>query len=840
MKIRTWALANTVMTLVACVSLATTIYFGSEKIHQKRANLVSISRIAPQIFILRSLIDEYLIEPSIDIKAQWLEKSARLLRDIQSHRTVEPKRARLVKVLEADYANVQDAFSHQVTNATINGDDTIAGQFGTARKKEIMRLMAARYQTLLTDNLALRDFDSLEILDEERRVTNIFIINSTILMLLVISNFFLIRRRVLIAVGLLQKGTTNIGEGNFDQPVDLRVNNEMGDLSRAIDHMAQRLKRTTASRDELERKISELRKAELSVRDSEQALRLQQDALRDTSRILKAVMDNTSSYIHIRDINGRFIYVNEEYKRIFGVKDIELDGKLIEEVFTSEIAVMRREMHQTVITNQVDLHAEILQTVEGIARTYQDVKSPLFDESGSVYAVYCIGTDITELKKLEGNLAELAHYDLVTRLPNRVLFQDRLNEAVKRAQRKKEHLALFFLDLDAFKDVNDTLGHDSGDLLLTAVGNRLREAVRDSDTVARIGGDEFTVILEGIPTLNFIEIIALKILSELLTPFEINGREICVSASIGITISPGDALDSTTLMKNADQAMYAAKRSGPGSYRFFTNAMNAEADNRLRIIHDLKLAIRDSQFHLVYQPIVSLHDGAIHKAEALIRWKHPVHGMINPVNFIQIAETTGDIITIGEWVFREAVRQCADWRLRIDALFQISINTSPVQYRSPGLAMAAWKACLLAAGLPGSAIVIEITEGVLMETGNAVQEQLHACSMLGMEIALDDFGTGYSSLSYLKRFDVDYLKIDRAFVTNLAANSNDMALCEAIVVMAHKLGLKVIAEGIETELQRDLLAAAGCDFGQGYYFSKPIAADLFEQQLQTKRTSPLH
>lgn len=555
----------------------------------------------------------------------------------------------------------------------------------------------------------------------------------------------------------------------------------------------------------------------------------QELVLRDTSRMLQAVMDNTSSYIHVRDLSGRFLYVNEQYRRVFGVKTDMIVGKSIEEIFPAKIAAIRRQMHETVIRDRVDVHAEIVESVDGLVSTYMDVKSPLFNDDGTVYAVYCIGTDISERKRLEASMAQLAHYDQVTQLPNRILFQDRLEQAVLKSKRTGKSLALLFLDLDAFKDVNDTLGHASGDHLLAEVGLRLRETVRTCDTVARLGGDEFTVVLEQLEHCGEIALVAQKILDSLLLPFEIYGSDIYISASIGITVSPRDAQDTTTLMTNADQAMYASKRTGPGKYSFYTESMNAEAASRVRIIGDLKLAIRDRQFRLWYQPIVSLKDGTTHKAEALIRWEHPSRGIINPVDFISIAEETGDIIAIGDWVFREATRQCAHWRTLFDPTFQISINTSPVQYRSHGVDVAAWKANLSAANLNGTAIVIEITEGLLMDANDAVRDQLHACSMLGIEIALDDFGTGYSSLSYLKKFDVDYLKIDRTFVTNLALGSNDLVLCEAIIAMAHKLGLRVIAEGIETELQRDLLMAAGCDFGQGYYFSKPVIPELIEQ-----------
>lgn len=559
--------------------------------------------------------------------------------------------------------------------------------------------------------------------------------------------------------------------------------------------------------------------------------RIQEIVLRDTARTLQAVMDNTSSYIHVRDINGRFLYVNTQYRKVFGLGDYPVTGKLIEDIFHGNIAVIRRQMHETVLHNQVDLHAEVVQEVDGVLRTYMDVKSPLFDEDGTLYAVYCIGTDITERKILEASMEQLAHFDQVTRLPNRVLFQDRLGQAIKKSLRTGEIFALLFLDLDAFKDVNDTFGHATGDQLLTAVGLRLRTTMRSCDTVARLGGDEFTIILEGLQNFTDIEPLTQKILAAFRRPFEINGRDISVSASIGITVSPSDAQDSINLMKNADHAMYAAKHAGPGRYRFYKESMNVEAATRLRIIADLKLAIRDSQFRLFYQPIVSLKDGSFHKAEALIRWEHPERGNINPVDFIPTAEQNGDIVAIGDWVFCEATRQCAVWRSLFDDKFQISINTSPMQYRNNGLDIDSWKKKLSAEGLPANAIAIEITEGLLMDASDSVRDQLQACSDLGMDISLDDFGTGYSSLSYLMKFDVDYLKIDRTFVKNISENANDFVLCEAIVAMAHKLGLLVIAEGVETNVQRELLISAGCDFGQGYYFSEPMPPELFEQKL---------
>ena len=554
----------------------------------------------------------------------------------------------------------------------------------------------------------------------------------------------------------------------------------------------------------------------------------QENRLKDTARILQAVMDNTSSYIHVRDVSGRFLYVNGEYEKVFRVNRAQVIGKLIEEVFPPQIAAIRRQMHETVIRSPVDLHAEIVEVVNCRLCTFMDVKSPLFDDGGKVYAIYCIGTDITERKALESRMLRLAHYDVVTELPNRFLFHERLKESLGKLPLCGESIALLFLDLDGFKDINDTLGHDAGDRLLSAVGMRLQASVRHCDMVARVGGDEFTVILDNIRSAMAVEVAAQNLLGAFACPFQLDGKEVFITASIGITISPQDASESNALFRNADNAMYAAKRCGPGGYRFYTESMNQATSARFRITTDLKRALREGQFQLVYQPIVSLCDGAIHKAEALIRWEHPEHGTINPVDFIPIAENTGDIVAIGEWVFREAVRQCVQWRQEWHPNFQISINTSPVQYRNGGLDLQAWSACLAEVGLAGDGIVVEITEGLLMDVTGSVQQQLRSCSEAGMEIALDDFGTGYSSLSYLRKFDVDYLKIDRSFITNLAEQPDDRVLCEAIIAMAHKLGLRVIAEGIETVQQRDMLIAAGCDYGQGYLFSKPVPASAFK------------
>lgn len=455
----------------------------------------------------------------------------------------------------------------------------------------------------------------------------------------------------------------------------------------------------------------------------------------------------------------------------------------------------------------------------------------VYDEQGNVRHRVAMFSDITDQKHAEQTIWQQANFDSLTGLPNRHMFYERLAQEMKKSQRMGLPLALLFLDLDHFKDVNDTLGHSKGDLLLKEMAQRLLNCVRNTDTVARLGGDEFTIILTELREQDSIERLSQDILCQLAKPFELMGEMAYVSVSIGITLFPEDTDDIDMLIKNADQAMYAAKNQGRNCRHYFTISMQEAALTRMRLINDLHNALAESQFRLAYQPIVELNTGAIHKAEALIRWQHPARGLISPAEFIPVAEVTGMIIDIGEWVFREAARQVAQWRTDHRGDFQVSINKSPVQFQKDGNGHLAWFEYMRELGLPGQSIVVEITEGLLMDVDALIIGQLLAFRDAGIQVSLDDFGTGYSSLSYLKKFDIDYLKIDQSFTRNLSPNANDLALCEAIIVMAHKLGIKVIAEGIETQEQCDLLIAAGCDYGQGYLFSRPVSADEFEKLL---------
>jgi len=455
----------------------------------------------------------------------------------------------------------------------------------------------------------------------------------------------------------------------------------------------------------------------------------------------------------------------------------------------------------------------------------------VYDDQNKVRHRVATFSDITDQKHAEQTIWQQANFDSLTGLPNRHMFYERLEQEMKKSRRVGLPLALLFLDLDHFKDVNDTLGHCKGDLLLKEMAQRLLNCVRNTDTVARLGGDEFTIILAELQEQDSIERLAQDILCQLTKPFELAGEIAYVSVSIGITLYPEDTDDIDVLIKNADQAMYAAKDQGRNCRHYFTISMQEAALTRMRLINDLRNALAEDQFWLAYQPIVELTTGFIHKAEALIRWQHPTRGLISPADFIPVAEATGMIIDIGEWVFREAAQQAAQWRTKHHEQFQVSINKSPVQFQKEGNGHLAWFEHLRELGLPGESVVIEITEGLLMDAGALITGQLLAFRDAGIQVSLDDFGTGYSSLSYLKKFDIDYLKIDQSFTRNLGPDANDLALCEAIIVMAHKLGIKVIAEGIETQEQCDLLMAAGCDYGQGYLFSKPVAAGEFEKLL---------
>ncbi len=549
-------------------------------------------------------------------------------------------------------------------------------------------------------------------------------------------------------------------------------------------------------------------------------------------QLASLVYTNSSEAMSVSDADNVILAINPAFAKLTGYSKEEAIGKKTSILRSGRHDLAFYESMWETIRQTGHWHGEVWERRKnGEQFIVLLTINTILNEDGSVHRRVAQFLDISEKKKSEELIWLQANFDPLTGLPNRHMFLDRLQQEIKKAHRTGLPLALIFLDLDHFKEVNDTLGHAMGDQLLKEVAARLTSSVRETDTVVRLGGDEFTLILSELEDTHIVERVARKLLDRLVEPFKLGEDLTYVSASIGITFYPDDAADIDSLIKHADQAMYAAKQQGRNRYNYFTHSMQLAVEKRMRLANDLRGAVAGQQFSLYYQPIVELVSGQVHKAEALIRWEHPKLGRISPADFIPIAEETGLIIDIGNWVFFEAARQVKQWRLHYHPDFQISINKSPVQFRSDAGHDSLWISHLATLGLPGHSMVVEITEGLLMDIGDVVSQHLLAFRDAGIQVALDDFGTGYSALSYLKKFDIDYLKIDQSFVRNLAIDSPDLALCEAIIVMAHKLGIKVVAEGVETTLQRDLLARAGCDYVQGYLYACPLSSNEFEHLL---------
>ena len=584
-------------------------------------------------------------------------------------------------------------------------------------------------------------------------------------------------------------------------------------------------------------KVGEVMYYEGTVEDITES-HMTQRALQQSEERWKLALDSSGDGLWDWYVQTGDEYFSKRCKEIYGFEEHEiadraeaLDGRTHlddvmqmqrdrEDHFSGKTAVYRNE-HRILCRNNT--WKWVLSRGIVIAR----------DADGKPLRMIGTHSDITERKASEAQIWRQANFDQLTGLPNRRMLRTRLEEALSLSQNHDAKLAVVFVDLDHFKEVNDTLGHEAGDLLLVEAARRIQKSLGGSDTVARMGGDEFTLVINHVTDSAALELQLQGILEKLARSFPIRTEQVFVSASLGVALYPDDATTVEDLFKHADQALYVAKGAGRNRYSFFTPALEEAAQNRLRLAADLRGALAGNELEVVYQPIVHLTSGHITKAEALLRWHHPQRGLVSPAQFIGIAESTGMIIDIGEWVFQQAAAQAAQWQKHYDTHFQISVNKSPVQfhYRS---GQPLWADQLHAMGLHGNSIAVEITEGVLLESGAAVAEQLAALRAGGCAISLDDFGTGYSSLTYLQRFAIDVIKIDQSFVCNLSTRSTDLALCRAIIVMAHELGLMVVAEGVETEEQRDLLIGIGCDYGQGYWFAKPLSAHAFGLFMQAR------
>jgi len=605
-------------------------------------------------------------------------------------------------------------------------------------------------------------------------------------------------------------------EADEEAFTDADGQDELGRLAQRFDKMREAIKQKIQKINEINASLEQTvieRTAELVTREHES----------------RTLIENSPDTITRYDRNLRRIYANPAFCASAGRSLGEALGKRPSEIPGGANALIYEKRISEAISSGKSAQLELKWVSKDGQEQCTHIRlTPEIDQSGNVNSVLAVGRDLSDRMAFEATIWKQANFDALTHLPNRQMFHERLDHEARMSQRSGRPMALMLIDLDRFKEVNDSLGHDTGDILLIEAARRITSCVREADTVARLGGDEFTVILPNLDDSESIERIAETIINKLAEPFKLGLDEAFISASVGITLYPGDASELDVLFKNADQAMYAAKNAGRNRFSYFTPDLQVAAEKRLRLTSDLRAALPGDQFKVYYQPIVDLATGEIRKAEALIRWLHPERGTISPLDFISLAEDTGLIVPIGDWVFKQAVQQARQWRRQFHPSFQISVNVSPVQIRQDNLVCIQWPDYLTREGMPGQSVAIEITEGLLLHAESKINEKLLTFRDAGIRISIDDFGTGYSSLAYLKRFDIDYLKIDRSFVQNLAFDGDDQALCEAMVVLAHKLGAKVIAEGVETTEQRDFLIGVGCDFAQGFLYSDAVPPDRFE------------
>ena len=572
--------------------------------------------------------------------------------------------------------------------------------------------------------------------------------------------------------------------------------------------------------------------------------RLAEQALWASETYLNAILNYSPALISVKDLDGNVVLASDHFKHMADINDSGFVGKNVFDVFPADIAQSMWDIDLAAKTRQQTYEVELdLMHKDGSLHTYLMVKFPLRNKEGKVFGVCTIGTDITERKLAENALREqqsrlnyMAFHDSLTSLPNRSLFYDRINHGLARARRSNSKVALMLLDIDRFKIINDSLGHDAGDILLKAIAMRLNEGVRDMDTVARLGGDEFVVVLEGIHDVNDVAFVANKLLANLARPLEISGHDISTTASIGVSIFPDDGSDTDELLRNADIAMYKAKEAGKNNCQFYTKGMNATAVNYLLLENDLRRAIDQNQLTLYYQPQIDLKSGDMTGVEALVRWQHPERGLVSPAHFIPLAEETGLIVPIGEWVLREACRQKKMWLDAGRHVGKVAVNLSPRQFRQknfPGKV----ENILRETGLEAKYLELEITESCAMEHASETINQLNQLNQMGTYLAIDDFGTGYSSLAYLQRFPIQKLKIDRSFIHDIHDDANDAAITKTIIGLAHNMQLRVVAEGVENEGQAEWLRTRGCDQAQGFLYAKPMTAKQLDGHFHNGRFS---
>ncbi len=544
----------------------------------------------------------------------------------------------------------------------------------------------------------------------------------------------------------------------------------------------------------------------------------------DTDARFKALVQNSADIITIHNLDGMTVFESPAASRVLGYGPGRLIGRSpFDSIHPRDVGRVREVFAQVVRGEIQPAPVEFrFRRADGSWIHLEGVGTNLLHYPG-IEGVVLTSRDITQRKVAEERIQYLAQHDTLTDLPNRILMRDRLNICMAQAHRWHQMVAALLIDLDRFKVLNDTFGPAVGDEILREMARRLQQCTRDGDTVARLGGDEFMVLLPNLASPQWAAAVAQKVLQSVAKPLCIGGQDVVMSASVGVSLFPEDAKDPDDLIRNADTAMYSAKRMGRNNYQFYTDDLNLQMRERLVIEHGLRLAEQRKELRLLYQPKIDLDQRTIIGLEALVRWHHPTLGLISPDRFIPIAEETGLIVPIGEWVLRTACEQIRTWRDQgLD--LRVSVNLSARQFREENLAQSIYR-ILCETGVPPSYLELEITESDVMENAEAAIATLDELKAKGVDISIDDFGTGYSSLSYLKRFPLDVLKIDRSFVRDVPTNQDDAAIVGAIIALARSMNIRVVAEGVETQSQADFLNLSGCDFAQGYYFSPPLSPD---------------
>ncbi len=555
----------------------------------------------------------------------------------------------------------------------------------------------------------------------------------------------------------------------------------------------------------------------------------EQAASNEALRLAASVYEASSEGMIVTDARNHILSINPAFTRITGYALAEVLGKDPQMLSSGRhgplfwhqmwSAVRTRGCWQGEVWNRRkngEIYAELLSV------------SVLRAADGTVERHVGLFVDLSETKRSEDLIWEQANLDALTGLPNRRALDDRLDVELRVVPYGSGSVYCCLIDLDRFKDIRDGMGHERADKLLVAVAGRIRRCVPEAGTVARLSADEFCVLIPNVADRAEVDALARTILAAVAEPELIDGQNVYLSASMGIAAYPDDATDADELLKHADQATYLAKKAGRARFAYFLHGMERVSQVRVGLASELHTALSGEQFALWYQPIIDLRTGVCDKAESLLRWHHPHRGLIGPADFIPLLEESGLIHQVGDWAFQEASRAARDWSLRAGRPIRVGVNRSPLQFDEQG--GQSWPARLAEWGIPGHLLAVEITEGLLLRDDSKIFAQIRALRGAGVHICIDDFGTGYSSLGYLNRFPVDALKIDKSFVRNLPGSAGDLVLVESIIAMAHRLGIEVVAEGVETPAQREVLTAAGCDFAQGYLFGRPLPAASFEAQ----------